>query len=48
MGFEDFVIFAKAFGTRAGDVGYDARFDLDGDRAVRFSDFIAFVQDFER
>ena len=40
--FEDFLLFAQHFGTRAGDSGWDARFDLDGDGVVGFSDFLIF------
>ena len=38
--FPDFLLFAGAFGSAAGDDAYEDRFDLDGDGAVGFSDFL--------
>ena len=46
VGFSDFLTFAEHFGTRQGDVGYDAQFDLDGDGETGFSDFIAFASQY--
>ncbi|MDE2889526.1 MAG: dockerin type I domain-containing protein [Gemmatimonadota bacterium] len=39
----DFLLFARAFGTRSGDSNYDARFDMDGSGAIDLSDFLAFA-----
>jgi len=44
--FNDFLLFAQAFGSRAGDPGYDGRFDLDGSSAVDFGDFLGFATAF--
>ena len=43
VGFSDFVLLAKVFGSSTGDSGFDARFDLDGDGAVGFGDFVIFA-----
>ena len=40
MAFGDFVLFAGKFGLSEEDEGYDVRFDLDGNGAVGFSDFV--------
>ena len=37
--------YGAPFGLR-GDAGYDARFDLDGDGAIGFGDFLIFTNDF--
>lgn len=42
VGFDDFFLFAAAFG------GADARFDLDGDRQVDFDDFFLFAAAFRK
>ena len=44
VNFDDFFLFASAFGQKA--AGGDARFDLDGDGEVDFDDFFAFAADF--
>ena len=44
--FSDFLIFAAAFGTSEGGVGYNAAADLDGDGTVAFSDFLIFANAF--
>ncbi len=46
VGFSDFVLFARNFGTQVGDATYDARFDLDVDGSVGFSDFVVFARQF--
>ena len=43
VGFNDFVMFAKAFGKTADMPGFDRMFDLDGNDAVGFSDFLIFA-----
>lgn len=37
--FDDFFLFADHFGTREGDPGWDAAYDLDSDGAVTLEDF---------
>ena len=44
--FSDFLLFASAFGTIDGGLGYNPAADLDGDGAVVFSDFLIFVSAF--
>ena len=44
--FSDFLLFAAAFGTSEGGVGYNAAADLDGDGTVAFSDFLLFANAF--
>ena len=39
----DFQAFEAAFGTRAGDSGFEAGFDLDGDGRISFGDFFLFA-----
>ena len=46
IGFTDFLAFASGFGKKAGEVGFDPTFDLDGDLQIAFSDFLTFVQNF--
>ena len=46
VNFADFLDFARKFGTRRGEDGYDARFDLDGDGAIGFSDFLIIAANF--
>ncbi len=46
VGFDDFFLFADHFGTSAGDVGYDARFDIVPDGSIDFGDFFRFADDF--
>ena len=43
VGFSDFVLFARAYGTRSGQANFDSKFDLDGDSRVGFSDFVLFA-----
>ena len=42
--FNDFVLFAKAFGKQTGQEGYDASCDLDGSGKVDFPDFVVFAR----
>jgi formylglycine-generating enzyme required for sulfatase activity len=46
VGFPDFVLFARNFGSREGDGIYDSVYDLDEDGAVGFPDFVLFAKDF--
>lgn len=46
--FEDFVAFAKAFGSRRGDANYDPQADVNDDGAVDFSDFLTASSSFGR
>jgi pimeloyl-ACP methyl ester carboxylesterase len=43
VGFDDFLVFASAFGSKIGGAKYDLRLDMDGDGTVAFSDFIIFA-----
>ncbi len=43
VGFSDFVLFARAFGTAPPDPLFESRFDLDGNGQVDFSDFVLFA-----
>lgn len=44
--FPDFLLFVGAYGTRDDRPGWDASFDLNGDRVVGFYDFLIFVSVF--
>ena len=44
--FDDFILFARAFGTSSNNEQFDPRYDLDGDGQVGFDDFIAFAEKF--
>lgn len=44
--FADFLIFADGFGATTGQVGFDARLDLDSDGTVGFVDFLEFASQF--
>jgi len=44
--FADFLLFAAAFGSSAGNEGFDTRFDLSGNGVVDFPDFLTFAQAF--
>ena len=44
--FDDFFLFASAFGTKKGDKTFDEKFDLDQSGAVDFSDFFQFAEAF--
>lgn len=44
--FTDFLAFAVHYATSADEWGFDASFDLDGDRDVDFPDFLLFVRQF--
>ena len=44
--FDDFILFARAFGTSSDDEQFDPRYDLNGDGQVGFDDFIAFAEKF--
>ena len=46
--FTDFLLFVSAFGSREGQEGYEAKYDLDGDGLIGFADFLLFVSDFGR
>ena len=46
VGFPDFILFAKAFGTTSVDDDFDLRFDLNGDGTVDFGDFLTFAKSF--
>ena len=46
VNFADFLLFTAQFGSRQGDAGFDARFDLDGDGAIGFADFLIFANSF--
>ena len=41
--FDDFLLFAGAFGKRLGEAEYDSRFDLQADGLIDFSDFLVFA-----
>ena len=40
------MILAGVFGARQGDEKYDARYDLNGDGEIGFSDFVTFAENF--
>ena len=44
--FDDFILFARAFGTSSDDERFEPRYDLDGDGEVGFGDFIEFAEKF--
>ncbi|MCY3681556.1 MAG: DUF4955 domain-containing protein [Gemmatimonadetes bacterium] len=44
--FADFLLFVSAFGTREGQEGYDAKYDLNGDGEIGFADFLIFASNF--
>ena len=46
--FDDFFLFAAAFGARKGDPGFAEKFDLNVDGAVNFDDFFIFAAEFGR
>jgi hypothetical protein len=46
VNFDDFVMFAAAFGKRSGMSGYQAAFDLDGDGQIAFPDLVVFARAF--
>lgn len=46
--FTDFLLFVSAFGTRKGQEGYEAKYDLNGDGQIAFADFLLFVNSFGR
>ena len=46
VNFDDFLIFAAAYGKTATDGDFDAKFDLNGNGAVDFPDFLIFVAAF--
>ena len=41
--FADFLLFALAYGHRAGDAGWRAAYDLNGDGEIGFGDFVIFA-----
>ena len=46
VNFDDFLLFAAAFGKGVGDAGYNPKADLNGDDEVNFSDFLLFAANF--
>ena len=46
INFQDFLLFAAAFGAGSDDPAYHPRFDLDGNGRIAFPDFIAFAAAF--
>ena len=46
VGFNDFVLFAGAFGAERGQNRFDARFDLDSSGDIGFGDFVEFAGSF--
>ena len=42
--FNDFLLFARAYGARRGEEAFEDRFDLDPDDAIGFSDFLLFAK----
>jgi hypothetical protein len=44
--FNDFFLFAVAFGKAKGDPGFDPKYDLDGSGEVDFNDFFLFASAF--
>ncbi len=46
VNFDDFILFARAFGTSSDDERFESRYDLDGDGEVGFGDFIEFAEKF--
>ena len=46
VNFDDFILFARAFGTSSDDERFEPRYDLDGDGEVGFGDFIEFAEKF--
>ncbi len=44
--FPDFLLFANAFGSQAGQEKYESKYDLDGDGEIGFPDFILFASTF--
>lgn len=46
VGFADFIIFARGFGSADQDPDFDARLDLNDNGAVDFQDFILFARQF--
>ena len=46
VGFPDFIQFAREYGAREGDEGFEARFDLDSSGDIGFPDFILFARNY--
>ena len=46
VAFDDFVLFASHFGSRAGAANWDPVYDLDRDEEVGFTDFVEFARAF--
>ncbi len=44
VGFNDFISFAKVYGSTEGDGVYESTFDVNSDGAVDFGDFLAFAK----
>jgi predicted CXXCH cytochrome family protein len=44
--FDDFFLFAAAFGAKRSDAGFDPKYDLDKNGVVDFTDFFIFAADF--
>lgn len=48
VGFDDFLIFVKAFGKVEGDTGYNSAYDIEPDGRIDFADFLVFAGNFGR
>ena len=46
VGFSDFLAFAGQFGAQHGDGRYQAKYDLNSDSAIDFSDFLLFASSY--
>lgn len=46
VGFDDFLLFAHAFGSRSGDAAFQVMFDLDPNGRIDFDDFLLFVANY--
>ena len=46
--FDDFFLFAAAFGKKQGEAAFETKFDLSKNGAVDLDDFFLFVEDFDK
>jgi len=46
VGLDDWLVFARAFGTQRGDLGYDRLADLNADGGIGIPDYLGFAQAF--
>lgn len=46
VGFSDFILFARHFGLKKNDAGFDVLYDLDSNNEIGFPDFVLFAKDF--